>query len=89
MNGADVTLSVTLPAEAVEIFARAVADLVTAQASTESARYLSAREAAAYLGVSENHVRNLVASNEIPHKRIGRSVRFRPSEIDAWLDSRR
>jgi excisionase family DNA binding protein len=38
--------------------------------------------AADHLGVTVRHVRQLVASNKIPHYKVGGSVRFKLSEID-------
>jgi excisionase family DNA binding protein len=37
------------------------------------------------LRVSEITLRKMVSARRIPFCKIGRSVRFRPSEIDAWL----
>lgn len=48
-------------------------------------RLLTAREAAAYLGYAEGTVRNKVSQNDIPHVRLGRTLRFRKSELDRWI----
>jgi excisionase family DNA binding protein len=42
-------------------------------------------ETAAFLRVGKNAVYDLVARNEIPHKRVGRSIRFARSALLAWL----
>ncbi len=41
--------------------------------------------AAARLGVSPRTVRRLVAQRAVTHYRVGRLVRFRPSDLDAFL----
>jgi excisionase family DNA binding protein len=41
------------------------------------------------LAVSERHVRRLVSEGRIPYLKAGRFVRFRPSEIEAWLRASR
>jgi len=47
---------------------------------------LTYREAAEYLRTPVNTLYWLIAQQRIPHFRIGpRSVRFRRSELDAWL----
>lgn len=43
-------------------------------------------EVAEYLGLAESTVRNKVQAGEIPYKKVGRSVRFRRAEIDAWIE---
>jgi excisionase family DNA binding protein len=83
------TIPLTLSEETVEALARAIADAMAAQAPAAPEPYMTTPELAKHLRVSENHVRNLVSSNEIPHKRIGKAVRFRASEVDAWLDGRK
>lgn len=48
-------------------------------------RLLTAAEAAHYLGLAEGTVRNKANRREIPHVKIGRSLRFRRSELDSWV----
>ncbi len=47
-------------------------------------------EAAAYIGVSENtlSVWRCVGRYAIPFIKVGRLVRYRVSDLDAWLESR-
>jgi len=47
---------------------------------------LAIPELAAWLHITERHVRRLVAERRIPFHKIGGRVRFVPSEITAWLD---
>ena len=47
--------------------------------------FITASEAAEYLGYSLQTIYNKVHRNEIPHYKRGRTLRFRRSELDAWL----
>jgi excisionase family DNA binding protein len=49
---------------------------------------LTPQQLADYLGVSRAQVYNLIARG-LPSLKIARSRRFRPSEVDAWLDAQR
>jgi len=42
------------------------------------------KAAARFLGVSPSLVYAYVERKQIPHYRMGRSIRFRLSELDAW-----
>ena len=47
---------------------------------------LDAREAAAYLALSEATVRRMVRRGDVPHLRLGEvGLRFRLVDLDAWL----
>jgi excisionase family DNA binding protein len=37
------------------------------------------------LGITERHVRRLVAERRIPFVKVGRFVRFDPAQVSAWL----
>lgn len=49
--------------------------------------WLSKRDLAAYLGFSVRWVEYRLAEG-MPHKFIGGRVRFRRSDVEAWLDRR-
>ncbi|BCX46411.1 excisionase family DNA-binding domain-containing protein [Haloferula helveola] len=49
---------------------------------------LTRREAARFLSVSERQVWNLQNDGRLPHVRIGRSVRFRVTDLEAFVASR-
>lgn len=49
---------------------------------------LDAVEAAAYLAVTKDQVYRLVRSGELPHTRVGKSIRFRVEDLDAYLEER-
>jgi excisionase family DNA binding protein len=40
------------------------------------------------LGVTERHVRRLVAERRIPFVKVGRFVRFDPTQVASWLAHR-
>ena len=52
-------------------------------------RYLSVAQTAEYLGTSERFVRRLVAERRVAFHHVGRHVRFRLSDLDAWLELHR
>ena len=47
---------------------------------------LTAREAAAALAVSERKLWDLTQNGGMPHTRIGRSVRYRLTDLAKWVD---
>jgi excisionase family DNA binding protein len=47
-----------------------------------------APEVADYLLLSVRTIKALTSKGGLPHYRIGRAVRYRPSEIEAWMLSR-
>ena len=49
---------------------------------------LSADEAAAYLGVSLSTIHRLTRAGELAHVRVGRLIRFRREDLDAFLAGR-
>ena len=51
----------------------------------ETDRYLSLKEAAEYLPLSERTIREHLKT--IPHFRCGRKIIFRKSELDRWMES--
>jgi excisionase family DNA binding protein len=54
-----------------------------------SDRLLTPAELADRLGMSLGWVRDHWQAGDLPGYRIGRNVRFRESDVDAWLDARR
>ena len=52
---------------------------------------LSAREAAASLGVSQRHVWTLTFKRKpaLPHIRAGGRIMYRPADLNAWIESQR
>ena len=48
-------------------------------------RMLTIAEVADIVGCSRAHIARLARNNEIPHKRLGRIVRFHADTVTAWL----
>jgi excisionase family DNA binding protein len=44
---------------------------------------------AAAIQVSTQTVYRYVAKGEIPYHKLSRAVRFKPSEIESWMESRK
>ena len=55
---------------------------------TTSPPLLTVQGVAEKLALSEKHVYRMCRLNRLPFVRIGGSLRFRPEDIDAWLESR-
>lgn len=49
---------------------------------------LNVKEIAAALGVSTATVNKWKKAEGLPHIKVGKSVRFRESDVRAWLDSK-
>ena len=47
---------------------------------------LTVKELAFQLKLAEQTIRRFVSNDTIPFKKIGKAVRFRPSEIDWWVN---
>lgn len=52
----------------------------------EQRKYLRPKEVADLIGKSVDWVRRRAADNTLPHRFVGRDLRFIRSEIDAWVD---
>ena len=50
--------------------------------------YLTAEEVAQKLNFTTNYIYRLAKAGEIPHVRIGRTVRFSEAELEIWLADR-
>jgi excisionase family DNA binding protein len=50
---------------------------------------MTVREVADFLGVHEKTVLRLVAKGRLPCVRVGRSVRYIPSDISRWVSARK
>ena len=47
---------------------------------------MTSQDVSRYLRCSVTTIRRLAGKGEIPHFRLGKLVRFRRSEVDAWLN---
>lgn len=62
--------------------------------SNNSNRYypedlISIAQAVPLLGLSKRTIQDMAARRELPVYKIGKCVRFRVSELDAWLEERK
>jgi len=62
------------------MFNNAVAELQT---------FLTTEEVLGYLKITPRTIYRLIRSGELPAVRIGRQWRFRPSDLDRWLERQR
>lgn len=51
-------------------------------------RLINTEEAALHLGVTPRYVRRLVSERRIGFYKVGKFVRFDPTELDLWLSDR-
>jgi excisionase family DNA binding protein len=51
--------------------------------------WLTIKELSAYLKIKDKTLYYLVERGSIPHYRVGKLVRFKQSEIDAWMETKR
>ncbi len=51
-------------------------------------QHLTAEQVATLIGLTQNYIYRLVREGEIPHVRIGRTVRFSEAELEKWLADR-
>ena len=56
--------------------------------ANEDCMFMEVGAVAERLDLSRNRVYEMVRTNEIPHQKFGRYVRFRWSSIERWLDER-
>ena len=61
--------------------------LVLAQAMLGLPEWMTVRQAADYLDIGCNSVYDLCNRGELPHTRIGKSIRVRKPDIDAYLEA--
>lgn len=54
-----------------------------------SSVYLNVGDIAKYLGMKSSNIYSKVESREIPHYRIGRLIRFKLDEVEAWMEARK
>jgi excisionase family DNA binding protein len=57
--------------------------------STRPALLLTPKQAAEALAISPRKLWGMTASREIPHVRLGRSVRYVPSDLQNYIDAQR
>ena len=59
------------------------------QSSTPAKLLLTPQQAAETLAISPRKLWAMTASGEIPHLRIGRSVRYPAADLQRWIESKK
>ena len=60
------------------------------QKADRYAKYLTARQAADYIGASINYLYKLTAGHKLPfYNPMGRKLLFKRTELDAWVEAAR
>jgi len=55
----------------------------------EKTGYVTIGKISDHLGIKEKTLYAMVSAGDIPHYRIGRLIRFKKDEIDAWMETRK
>lgn len=74
-----------LTEETLESIVQRVLDEVIERQSVVDDRYVDTDEASQYLGLTKQRIYHLTSLGRIPVHKIGKSNRFRKSELDAWV----
>ena len=59
---------------------------MTAQLQNEN--WISLAEAAVYIGVSKDTIRNWIKNSQMPAHKVGRLWKFKKFEIDTWISAK-
>ncbi len=87
----NVFLELTVPEDFIDEIAKKAAEIVLAELVTvdqDSDVWMTVINAAEYAGVSKGVLYDAVASGRLVAGRVGRSIRLKRSEVDAWLTRR-
>ncbi len=52
-------------------------------------KWIGIEEAAEYMDITKDTIRNLIKKTDIPAHKIGKLWKFKKSELDAWIKSGR
>ena len=53
--------------------------------STQNESWINLSDAAEYVGVSKDTIRNWIKNSNMPAHKVGRLWKFKKSEIDLWI----
>ena len=51
--------------------------------------FLNIDDLAKFLGLKKSTLYSMVGNGDLPHYRIGRLIRFKRNDVDAWMESHR
>jgi excisionase family DNA binding protein len=82
-----------IPDDVIEALARRVAEIVLAEMADDlrpsQGRWLRAKEAAEYLGLTRSALYGRVHSQAIPHYKVEGILLFKRDELDRWIEEHR
>lgn len=81
-------LTVDVPPSLIDAIAERVAELLEARRPTGPEPWIGVEAAAEHLNCRPQRIYNLIGQGELPHRKDGRRLLFRRSDLDAWLDGR-
>jgi excisionase family DNA binding protein len=81
----ETALTIGLPDEALRRIAERIVELIGTRSPEEE--WIGVEAAARHLGCKPARIYYLVGEDRIPHRKEGRRLKFRRSQLDAWLDS--
>jgi excisionase family DNA binding protein len=82
----DPMLSPIARAIAEEVLSRLKDMLMTMQTPAVQPALLDVKQAATYLGRTEQAVQHLIFDKELPVVRVGRRVHLHRADLDAWIE---
>ncbi|TKJ40652.1 hypothetical protein CEE37_06730 [candidate division LCP-89 bacterium B3_LCP] len=69
-----------------ELLQGILAELKAIRQQSQTLEVFDLREAAAFLRISENTLRDWVRKRKIPFSKVNGSLRFKRSKLERWLD---
>jgi excisionase family DNA binding protein len=84
----DVTRAAEANLRAATIRSAADIPVIASLPTLDGPRVLDAQGAARYLSLGLDTLYRLVRSGELPHSRVGKSIRFRPEDLDEYIAAR-
>lgn len=62
-------------------------NMIAVQATSDGDEIMKPAEAAAYLQISEHTIKDLAAAGRIPHRGVGRQLRFSKRALSEWIQN--
>jgi excisionase family DNA binding protein len=86
-------MNIELEEKDIEAIASKVADILKpllhhAARKEEKDALLDVHQLAEYLNVSKSWIYDQIRSNELPHSKLGKYLRFRRRDIDKWIETK-
>jgi excisionase family DNA binding protein len=81
------TLAATVPSVALGPFEERITEAVLIRLESNTSPWMNIDAAATYLDFPKKRLYNLVAANEIPHRKQSNRLLFNRTELDKWLNA--